>query len=127
MVDSLQSLATDDTSRLAEKLGIELLLHKNWPLRHKVAYRTLHARLENMVQGFYIANDPSSPVRHNLRIRYFKSTIGLGRDQNGKNHWIEIAYCHGQVAGIVQLNVAFLLKVKLNHASVNTGPQWTKL
>jgi hypothetical protein len=50
----------------------------------------------------YIASEPSSPVRQNLRIRYFEATIDLGRDQNGKNHWIEITHCHGQVASIIQ-------------------------
>ena len=79
---------------------VEELLHKIWPLRLKVAYRTIHARRESIATE-YMTNDPASPVRHNLLIRYSKSTIDLGRDQYGKNHWIEMKYCYGQVVSIV--------------------------
>jgi hypothetical protein len=63
MVNFLRSLATDGPLRLA-CFGLSCCSIKFgslfWPLRHKVAYRTLHAPLEN-VQGL-LGIDPDPPI-----------------------------------------------------------------
>lgn len=45
-IDSCQSLVF--TSRARDYLWVEMMLHEIWPLCFEVAYRAIHAQLENL-------------------------------------------------------------------------------